>query len=58
MNKKLKWRLLLVASIIYLLNPTLGVWEIIPDQIPLIGNLDEAGAVLLAIKAWKELSKK
>ncbi len=28
----------------YLLNPTFGVFEILPDQLPLIGNLDEAAA--------------
>ena len=34
----------------YLLNPTWGVIEIIPDNLPIVGNLDEATvvAVLLA----------
>jgi Protein of unknown function (DUF1232) len=39
----------LVVSIIYLLNPTAGFLELLPDNLPLIGNIDEgaAGALLL-----------
>ncbi len=39
-----------LASLIYLINPTAGIIEIIPDNMPIIGNLDEgtAAAVLLA----------
>ncbi|MBZ0296407.1 MAG: DUF1232 domain-containing protein [Anaerolineae bacterium] len=33
--------LALVAGI-YLINPTAGILEFIPDNLPLIGNLDEA----------------
>lgn len=35
---------------VYLINPTAGFVELIPDNIPIIGNLDEAmaTAVLLA----------
>ena len=40
--------LALVAGI-YLINPTAGILEFIPDNLPLIGNLDEAGAVLILI---------
>ena len=38
-----------LVALIYLLNPTAGFFELIPDNIPLIGNLDEvaAGALLL-----------
>lgn len=52
---KIKWGGLLLISVLYIINPGSGVLEIIPDNFPIIGNLDEAGAVLLAIKAWKEL---
>jgi uncharacterized membrane protein YkvA (DUF1232 family) len=38
-----------VIGLIYLLNPTAGVIEIIPDNIPFIGNLDEAAAVVLIL---------
>jgi len=34
---------------VYLLNPTAGLFEFIPDNIPVIGNLDEAAAAMLLI---------
>ncbi len=36
-------------ALIYLLNPTAGLLEFIPDVIPVIGNLDEAAAVLILV---------
>ena len=33
----------------YLANPGAGFIELIPDNLPLIGNLDEAGAVAVLI---------
>lgn len=30
-----------VVCLIYLLNPTFGLFELIPDNIPIVGNLDE-----------------
>jgi hypothetical protein len=36
-----------VVGGIYLLNPTLGIFELLPDTLPIVGNLDEAGAFLL-----------
>jgi uncharacterized membrane protein YkvA (DUF1232 family) len=38
-----------VVAGIYLLNPTLGIFEFIPDNLPVIGNLDEAGAMTIVI---------
>ncbi len=35
--------------LIYLLNPTAGFFELIPDNIPIIGNLDEAAAMTLLL---------
>ena len=35
-----------------LLNPLLGVIEPIPDILPLIGNLDDVGAVYVIWKLW------
>jgi Protein of unknown function (DUF1232) len=37
----------LVVAIIYLLNPTAGFFELLPDNLPLIGNIDEGGAGVL-----------
>lgn len=34
---------------IYLFNPTAGIFELIPDNIPVVGNLDEAAAAALLI---------
>ena len=44
---------LAVLSGIYLLNPTFGVFEIIPDNLPVFGNLDEATAALFIFYALR-----
>lgn len=36
-------------SLVYLLNPGAGFIELIPDNIPIIGNLDEAAATVLLL---------
>ena len=36
-------------SALYLLNPGAGVFELIPDNIPVIGNLDEVAAAALLL---------
>ena len=36
-----------ILGFIYILNPTLGVFELIPDNLPIVGNLDEGVAFLL-----------
>ena len=42
---------------VYILNPTAGLIELIPDNIPVIGNLDEAALMALLIQLIKELRK-
>ncbi len=42
-----------LLSLLYILNPTAGVFEIIPDNLPLVGNLDEAAAVALLLICLK-----
>lgn len=44
-----------IVCIIYLLNPTIGIFEILPDQLPIVGNLDEVGVTILLIRLLKEL---
>ena len=39
--------LLGVVGLIYILNPTAGIIELLPDNLPFIGNLDEGVAFLL-----------
>ena len=41
--------LLGVFATLYLLNPGAGFFELIPDNIPLVGNLDEAAATALLL---------
>ena len=36
---------------LYLLNPGFGVFELIPDNVPFIGNLDEVTATFLVLSA-------
>jgi hypothetical protein len=36
-----------ILGILYALNPTAGIIEFIPDNIPIVGNLDEGVAFLL-----------
>ena len=38
-----------VVSGLYILNPGFGVFELIPDTIPIIGNLDEGAAAYVII---------
>ena len=53
--KPLSWRgfpiwlvyLAAVLGVAYLLNPTMGVFEILPDNLPFVGNLDEGVATML-----------
>lgn len=36
-----------VLGVIYMINPTAGLLEFIPDNLPIIGNLDEGVAAML-----------
>lgn len=38
-----------IISLLYLLNIGVGVIELIPDNLPLVGNLDEGGATVLLL---------
>lgn len=38
-----------LLSLAYLVNPTAGFLEFIPDNFPFVGNLDEAGAAAILI---------
>ncbi len=38
-----------VLSALYLINPTAGLFELIPDNLPMIGNIDEATATTLLL---------
>jgi hypothetical protein len=49
--KKLFVALVGILSALYLLNPGFGLFEFIPDNIPIIGNLDEGTAMYLLISS-------
>ncbi|MCB9033841.1 MAG: DUF1232 domain-containing protein [Chitinophagales bacterium] len=40
-------------AFVYLFNPGAGFIEFIPDNFPVIGNLDEAAAVAIIVSAFK-----
>ena len=44
---------LALLSLLYIINPTAGLWEILPDNLPLIGNLDELTASLILFNAFQ-----
>lgn len=61
MNRPWQRRLIALGAValgvVYLVNPTAGVLELIPDALPVVGNLDEAAAtalVIWGIKAWRQ----
>jgi uncharacterized membrane protein YkvA (DUF1232 family) len=51
------WLVYLFAflGVLYILNPTAGIFEFIPDNIPFIGNLDEGVAFMLILAGLVEL---
>jgi uncharacterized membrane protein YkvA (DUF1232 family) len=53
MLKKLGVAAVGLMGLLYLLNPSAGIFEIIPDNLPLIGNLDEAAACTLVLAALR-----
>lgn len=38
-----------VLGALYIINPTAGLIELIPDNIPLFGNVDEAAATTMLV---------
>jgi uncharacterized membrane protein YkvA (DUF1232 family) len=44
-----------LLAAVYILNPGAGVFELIPDNPPLVGNLDEAAAVTLLLGCLRGL---
>jgi len=52
-SKTLAWTALVVGGI-YLLNPAFGV-DLLPDNLPLVGNLDEVAVVFVMLGALHSL---
>lgn len=53
MGKNILIALVGIISLLYLINLGMGIFELIPDNLPIIGNLDEAGVAVLLIAALK-----
>ena len=54
-------KIALFLSVLYLVYPSMGVFELIPDYIPFVGNVDEglAGALIFwAIRTLREPREK
>lgn len=54
-GNKLTWAITAVVCAVYLLYPSLGVFELIPDAFPMIGSLDEAAATTALLIALSRL---
>ena len=54
MNKLLALVVVLLSGL-YILNPTIGIFEFIPDNIPFVGNLDQAAATAILIWGLRQL---
>ena len=52
--KLLAWTTIVLGGI-YLINPTAGIIELIPDMLPIVGNLDEATILFLMFGAMRYL---
>jgi len=52
-----RWLVYLIGLIgsAYLLNPTMGIIELIPDNLPIVGNLDEGAAMMMVLAGIVEV---
>ena len=44
---------LAAIAVVYLVNPGAGIIELLPDNIPFVGNLDEATATLILLNTLR-----
>ncbi len=42
-----------ILAFLYLVNPTFGLFELLPDNLPLVGNIDEATATMVLLGALR-----
>ena len=45
----------IAAGSAYMINPTAGIFELLPDNLPGVGNLDEAAVVFIMLAAMRYL---
>jgi uncharacterized membrane protein YkvA (DUF1232 family) len=56
--RALKFLLYLLGTsfaVLYLLNPGAGVFELVPDQLPIVGHVDEAAMMALLMSCVRGL---
>ena len=59
-SERSSWRpawvtyLLGILGVLYLINPTAGLFELIPDNLPFVGNLDDGVAAVLIWTGMQE----
>ena len=56
--RKLTAIVLAGLSVVYLVNPTAGLFELLPDNLPFIGNVDESLAAYVLFSAIEYLRGK
>jgi len=42
-----------LAAAVYLVYPSLSVFELLPDALPVVGSLDEASATVVLVSAFR-----
>jgi hypothetical protein len=52
--EKIFWIVVILIGLLYLTNITFGVIELLPDNLPIVGNVDEGVAGILI---WMGLQK-
>jgi len=52
--RALAWATIALGSV-YMINPTFGIFEVFPDTLPIVGNLDEAAVLFLMYNAMRYL---
>ncbi|MFN2129465.1 MAG: hypothetical protein ACK2VD_02990 [Anaerolineae bacterium] len=52
--RALAWATIALGSV-YMINPTAGIFELLPDNLPVLGNLDEAAILFLMYSAMRYL---
>ncbi len=56
-SKKIVYIAGAALSALYLLNPGAGVFELLPDHLPLVGNLDEAAFLGMLVACIRGLRR-
>jgi uncharacterized membrane protein YkvA (DUF1232 family) len=55
--KILLYLLGMAIAVLYLLNPGAGVFELVPDQLPIVGHIDEAAMMALLMSCTRSLRR-